>query len=368
MSLLEYFSRSDVRSRVRVSIDICLTSGRAAHFDDRARALGANLYYVQYSRSNARKFITEFRALLDNGRYDVIHDHQDYTAGWHFLSGAGHLPKVRVVHLHNTYLTISRVLATTPLRKLTVRTGKFLVNSFATDVLGTSAEVIRDYGFTSERPVARVVRCGIDVSRFAIDRASARSSLREEFGWSDDTNVMLFVGRLDGSFNQKNHPFAANVASRLIDSGCDCKLLVTGAGGALLEEARDMIAASPYRGSIVFAGLRDDVPRLMRGSDLLLFPSIAEGLGMVAVEAQAAGLKVLASDRVPRECEIVSGAVRFLSLDNGVDAWAESAGEILAQPDPDHGQWNRLVQESPYSIEQSASALVDVYVSRLSSR
>ena len=72
---------------------------------------------------------------------------------------------------------------------------------------------------------------------------------------------------------------------------------------------------------IRFVGLRSDVPRLMAGSDLLLFTSVGEGLGIVAVEAQAAGLQVLASEAVPKECEVIAGTIEFKSLAHDSFAW-----------------------------------------------
>ena len=361
IALLEYLAASGARNGVRMKIDLCLTSGRTAHFDRRAEELGAKLFYIEYSRRNMREFVRRFRKLLDDGEYDVIHDHQDYHAGWHFLAALGHLPRKRVVHIHNTYRVISSVQGSTVARRLALKTGKWLVSRLATDVLGTSQQVLNDYGFVDARPRAAVVRCGFNVGDFAISRHNVRSDVRREFGWSDGAKIMLFVGRLDGSFNQKNHSFAVEVAAEMSARDPRVKLLLAGSGADALRESRQMVETRGLGDTIIFLGHRSDVPRLMLGADLLLFPSVAEGLGMVAVEAQSAGVPVLASDTVPRECAVIPDAVTFMPLDLGPKGWADKAQAMLDKPAPDHAEWNERVRRSPYSIEQSAADLIAAY-------
>src|SRR6185312_1500551 len=112
---------------------------------------------------------------------------------------------------------------------------------------------------------------------------------------------------------------------------------------------------------IVFAGVRRDIDRLMTGADALLFPSRAEGLGMVAVEAQAAGIPVLASTGVPRECVVVPELVRFLELDKGPEAWRDELLALAKAPHGDRLEANRLVAASPFAIAFSARRLAELY-------
>jgi glycosyltransferase involved in cell wall biosynthesis len=112
---------------------------------------------------------------------------------------------------------------------------------------------------------------------------------------------------------------------------------------------------------IAFAGVRRDIGRLMAGADALFFPSRAEGLGMVAVEAQAAGLPVLASTGVPRECVVIPGLVRFLDLDVGPAVWRDALLAMLRTPRPDATEANRQVAASPFAIANSARSLAELY-------
>src|SRR5690242_10073187 len=98
MEVLRHWSKSGV-----CQMDFLVTSGQHGLFDNDAVKLGAKIHYVPYRRAHLPRFAHQFRELLRKGRYDVIHDHQDYASGWHFLMGASSLPPIRVTHVHTAY-------------------------------------------------------------------------------------------------------------------------------------------------------------------------------------------------------------------------------------------------------------------------
>ncbi len=112
---------------------------------------------------------------------------------------------------------------------------------------------------------------------------------------------------------------------------------------------------------VQFLGSRDDVPELMRGADLLLLPSLFEGLGLVVVEAQAVGLRSLISDIIPAEVEVVQNLVHRLALGAPSVKWSESALELLKQPAPEPQVGLRAVEASPFNITNSAKSLMALY-------
>lgn len=368
VALLRYFKEHADDLGVQVRTDVFLTNGVRDRLDDEAESLGARLIYARYSRKTLPSFIAKWRQTLVAGHYAAIHDHQEFTAGWHFLFGRGHLPPVRIAHLHNP-MTHQASYGASFLRQKTIGLGNRLIARNATHLLSTSRRLITEQGF-DDLAVARnlpklAVHCGFDPNRFQGDRSAARRELQEEFSLSANDRVMLFVGRLDSHeddrLNQKNPAFCLEVARAcaLRDPSFVC--LVAGGGEAMRRKLQARVEGWRLAAQIRLLGARSDVPRLMLGADLLLFPSLSEGLGMVAVEAQAAGLPVLASDAVPRECGVVEGMVEFLPLSAGPDRWAEVVLSKLAAPKVDHAIANRRVAASPFSIANSAKKLVEIY-------
>jgi len=362
IALLRYFNQIKDELPVHLKIDVLLTGG-PGEFDEEAKDLGARLFYVPYSRRRLHSFIPTFRKILASGRYHAIHDHQDYVAGIHFSLGLGHLPPVRIVHVHNPAINIE-YFASNRVRRAVLFRGKYLVGRLATHILGTSREILTDYGFDEEFFSAlprQAAHCGFDVSRYLNQAPGVRDEVRREFGWTDSAKLLLFVGRLNSNLNQKNPGFAIEVARKSIEQDPSIRMLVVGGGDEIRTQLEAETKSWGLQDSIRFAGVRTDVPRLMMASDLFLFPSVGEGLGMVAVEAQAAGLRVLASDVTPRECMAIPGGVQFLALDDGAAKWAGEVLRLLALPRPSHKEWNAIVRSSAFSIENSAASLLNIY-------
>jgi len=364
MELLRFWSKTGA-----CQVDFVATSGKPGIFDEEARALGAKIHYVRYGRSYLRKFAKEFRRILRLGHYDAVHDHQDYASGWHFLIGAGVLPQVRVTHLHNPWLHIEANYAISPVRRLTALMGKRLVHRFATHVCGTSREILLRYGFdlTQTQPSVRALHCGFDIGKFNAGRKVDRTSVLREFCWPEDTQLVLFVGRLDRALifnhpqNHKNSWFAVNVARAALEIQPSVRFLMAGAGDGSRQELESRIQQWGLKEKMRLIGIRRDVARLMRAADVLFFPSRQEGLGMVAVEAQAAGLPVLASSAVPSECVVVPELYHSLSLGDPIEKWADTLIKTITHPRPAPERCRQALENSAFSIENSSQHLMGIY-------
>lgn len=364
ISLLEVFGRTG-----EIETHILSTCGEPRVLDDEARHLGAKLHYIPYNRREVLSFRRAFRDLLHERRYDAIHDHQDIQSGFHFALAGRHVPPVRIAHFHNAIYQLDANYGTNPLRRATVSVGKWLVTRHATHILGTSNELLRDYGFgigAVGRQRRGALHCGFDTHAFLADREAARAALCAEFSWPKSAKIVLFVGRIDfsaapnGATNQKNSGLAVNVLIEAMANDLDLVAILAGAPSPAVPELQRRIDAAGLCGRIVLAGVRRDIPQLMAASDVLFFPSRGEGLGMVAVQAQAAGLPVVASSAVPGECVVVPEMVRFIDLGAPHRTWIDALNAAISAR-PDRVAANTQVAASRFDIRLSAMTLARLY-------
>ena len=152
-----------------------------------------------------------------------------------------------------------------------------------------------------------------------------RSATRSELGIEPDALVVGHVGRFAP---QKNHGFLIEVFAELLKARPDARLVLVGQG-ELEGEVRGKAEVFGVLDSIVFTGVRPDVPALLSAFDALALPSLYEGMPNVVIEAQAAGLACVVSDTVTRQAD-VTGLVEYLPIDD-TTAWAnalESAATV----------------------------------------
>ena len=107
---------------------------------------------------------------------------------------------------------------------------------------------------------------------------------------------------------------------------------------------------------------------MLGAMDLLLLPSIHEGLPLVLLEAQAAGLTTVASENVPQEGVIQPALVRYLPLAAGPRAWAETVLQVAREPRFDRRRALAAFQSSPFEIGHAVRKLCGIYLERPAGR
>lgn len=193
---------------------------------------------------------------------------------------------------------------------------------------------------------------GVDLDKFKFS-SSHRTEIRDQLGITDEAMVIGIVGRLEVD---KNHVFAIRLFSELHKKDPNSLLLIIG-NGSLRCELSDLTKELGLEHNVKFINHVNNPEFYMSCMDLLLFPSLREGFGLVAVEAQANGLPVVASDSVPQETN-VSNTIKYLSLQAPMSIWIQNVLDLVAKGKQRTVEQIRLKK---YSISEIAINLVNYY-------
>jgi len=189
---------------------------------------------------------------------------------------------------------------------------------------------------------------GIDMGLFGYDK-DVREKLRRQLGIQDKF-VVGHVGRFSP---QKNHKFLVNIFGEIHKINPNSCLLLLGTG-SMVEEIRIYVEQCGLSDSIKFMGAQSNVHEYMQAFDVFLLPSIYEGLPVVGIEAQSAGLRCFFSNRITESADI-TGNVNFLSLEEDAEIWAQKivqeCSEYLRKDVSD------VIKRHHFDVESSVKAI-----------
>ena len=343
--LMAYCGRIDKR---RVQFDF-LTRFADAAYPEKREAIGRT-YVIPCRSEDPVRFYQEIRRFFEeHGReYDVIWDNECMFNDMTPLKLAREFGiPLRIAHSHNTQNMDLSLRGRG--QEVLHRTQRTALSRWA-NVLWACSEHSARWACPAMDLPCTVIPNAIDAEAFRHDRA-VRQAVREQYDLTDCL-VVGHVGRLQ---YQKNQTFLLQAFARLHAREPRARLVLAGDGPDLAVLEAKAVELGVSQG-VLFLGVRDDVPRLMQAFDVFAMPSHFEGLGMAALEAQAAGLPCVLSDAVPREAA-VTDEVTFLPPEDP-DQWAERLLDVLQESEkrirPDNVA---LVAARGYEIGQAAERL-----------
>ena len=291
--------------------------------------------------------------MREYGPYDVLHSHVHFAGGYLLRLAARHGIPLRIAHSRNDTRTAE--LGRGWARQSYVWLMRRWIRRYANVLVAVSHGAADDL-FEGESARCQIIRSGRDFSTYAI--TPDRSAVRRELGLPAEALVLGHVGRF---YLRKNHPFVIKVAAELFRREPSARLLLVG-DGPEQETIQALVHTEGLAERVVFAGVRDDVPRLVKGAmDALIFPSHHEGLSMAVVEAQAAGLPCLVSDALTDEMDAVPALVHRLPLAAPPAVWAERLLQAMRGPKPDAQEALHVVMSSEFSIYKSVEQYCRIY-------
>ena len=123
-----------------------------------------------------------------------------------------------------------------------------------------------------------------------------------------------------------------------------------------------MVNEKNLKNSVSFLGIRNDVNKILQAADMFIFPSRFEGLGIVAIEAQATGLPTLCSENVPEEAN-QTDLFNKLNLFDGIDTWINKIIELKDKKyENTREDYTEKLRLAGYDAKDSAKRLEDIYL------
>jgi glycosyltransferase involved in cell wall biosynthesis len=328
--------------RTKVQFDFIVHRSFRADYDDEIEALGGRIYRLP--RLNPfdpryKKALGDF--FRDHPEYRIVHCHLDCMSALPLAAAKQCGVPVRIAHGHSSNQDKDWKY---PLKRLYMRQ----IPAVATHFFACSKEA-GEWMFPGQ-PVT-VVNNGIETERLAFS-PEVRSQVRGELGLGDE----LVLGHVGRFVPQKNHDFLMDIFAETAKRSPEVKLLLMGTG-PLEDQVRRKVNKLGLTDRVHFLGVRSDVNRILQAVDVFVLPSLYEGLGIVAVEAQATGVRCVISDTVPTVCAMTD-LVEFAALSESPAYWADV---ILRDCGSDRADHTREIQLAGYDIQKTADWLFDFY-------
>lgn len=320
-------------------------------FRDQLSLNNAKLYILHRSIAQPLSYIKKLAII--SKKYDIIHVHgNSATMTLEMIAAKLAGVKIRIAHSHNTTCRMKIIdrLCRPIFYKLCngkmacgIEAGKWLFN---------------DNDFM-------VLNNGIDSQRFKFsikDRDSVRNNLGIE------KNEIL-IGHIGNFVEQKNHDFLIDIFYNYNKQNPHSKLLLLG-DGVLREKINNKIQNLGITDKVIFTGSVDNPAFYMNGIDLIVMPSLFEGLPLTLIEEQANGLPILAANTITKDANIAN-RIEFLDLSDKPIKWAEKMEEILARSNHDSETSMKAIEKikaAKYDIFSVAEEIIDYYKSRLSDK
>ena len=324
------------------------------------KGLGTRIFFVGYKGNKILKQISIYKhmcTLLKEERYDVVHIHSD-VANKLFVSGLAAKRcgvKRILLHAHASGMDGTG-------REIKQKIHFFMrerLKMLGAEYLACSYKAAKWMFPWEKKDGIKIIKNGIKLDDFRYDKRK-RKEIRKKLGVKDKDVLIGHVGRF---MYVKNHDYILDVFKYVSDHADATgqagtpRLLLVGTG-ELMPDIRKKAIDLNIDKNVIFYGLSKNVNELMSAIDVFLLPSFSEGFPVVGIEAQAAGVPVIFSDRISKEVRINSN-VRFLPIDeDSVSLWGEA---VMSTDISGRKDCVDSLHEKGYDIKDMVKELLELY-------
>lgn len=338
--------------RDRFQIDFLVHTDQPCAYDDEIRALGCQIIPC-LNRKQPWIYARDFKRILQEyGPYDIVHSQVHLFSGCVLRLAAQENVPVRIAHIHPLTDINEKQLLRPIYRWIMTR----WISRSTTHVIAPSKKSLEAFQAICDCSGKQIdiLYNGIELERFS--KVVNKNTVRQKYHLPLDIPVVIYVARFAP---HKNHEQILRLADQINCELVEAHFIMVGSHGELLETLTEKIKD---RNDIsIFTGV-EDVSELLNAADLFFFPSLEEGFGVVAIEAAAAGLPVVATN-LPTIREACSHSHQAFMFPPNDDATARaSILKILGdQQLKQNLSYEAREWSTKFSIENSVDRLVSLY-------
>ena len=291
---------------------LALHSSKNSIFDQEIETRGLPVVYANCVPGKKGQIVAAIRRRIREFKPDVVHSHQRVLP-FVYLAALGSKAKIaHTIHTDPEVHTAGKMKAFDAWCARRSKVTPICLNR----ELAERAD--RLYGVSK----CEFLYNGVDLKRYRTLSRAEIEAKRVEIGAAADDFIVGHVGRFVAI---KNQPLLVKALARLLERRPNARLVLIGEGPEM-DATKALAAELGVAERVSFLGARTDVPELTQTFDVFALPSSVEGLGIVLIEAQAAGLPCVVSEAIPEEA-IVSKRVIRAKLTDSPDVWANAFEE-----------------------------------------
>lgn len=348
--IMNYYRHID---RTKVQFDFLVHREEPGAYEEEIKALGGRIYRLPplYPR-HFKKYKKEVQAFFKQHKeYKIIHGHISELGYFLYKEASRQQVPVIICHAHNSSMILD---IKAPIRWY----WKHVCRSVITDRFTCSPEAARWMFGNKTKQCIIQMNNAVDTDEFRFNYKKSdniKKVLRVE-----DKIVLGHVGRFN---EQKNHKFLIEFFGELNRQNNKTVLLLVGTGD-LEDRIREQVKQLGIEKNVIFLGSRSDVSELLQAFDVFVFPSLFEGLPVTLIEAQAAGLPCLISDKISRNVDMGMNLIHYLPITQA-NIWVEEFKSVTM--DIDKLRSTRTMDTSQmkkqgYDIEEEAKFIQQFYL------
>ncbi len=346
----------------RFQMDFCCRGKSLGEMTDEVVSLGSQVLHCRMG-INLPKFINNFQKLLCENSYDIVNSHACDLSAPILYSARKAGVKILVSSYHNIENTSAEAIVKKmpflrPFRNFLISFFHQKVIEYSTVITGCSGASLDAHFYNRDihNPKFRVMYYGVECGRF---KKQVLPNFKSQLNIPAGHMIVGHVGR----FNEpKDHFTFVKAAKSIFGKFKNVSFLLVG-DGYLKPEIEAYVKKTGLEKNFVFTGIRSDVPNLLSVMDVMLFPSIAEGLGLALIEAQAASLPIVASDLPSLRETICPGLKKYLTPTKSFEEFANKVLMLLENSAERErlGKEGLAFVEDNFSIQAATKKLENLY-------